>query len=73
VKTKTVLKWTNRFSGEEGFVKSVLPSRGYFVNTFDVVDAKAYKGPKDIMNDLELLRKFGEFDNNMFTSEVVNY
>ena len=28
-----LLKWRNKFSGEEGFVKSVSKANGYFINT----------------------------------------
>jgi hypothetical protein len=71
MKTKTVLKWRNKFSGEEGFVCTVSQSKGYFTNTFEAVKAKSYRSMKEVQKDLDLLLSFGEFDNNYFWSDTV--
>jgi hypothetical protein len=68
VKTKTVLAWRNKLSGETGYVKTVSKKNGYFINTFDAAEAKSYRSNNEIMKDLELLKQFGEFDRNMFES-----
>ena len=38
-----IIKWINRNSREEGFVKSVSAKEKHFVNTFDRSEAKVYK------------------------------
>lgn len=61
-----ILKWHNKFSGEEGFVKSVSKAKGYFINTYNSNEAKKYNGPKQIDNDIDFLRTIGELNNNDF-------
>lgn len=63
------LKWTNKFSGETGYVKKVMKVKGYFVNTYEQAEAKAYKAVKDAEKDIEVLTSLGEAENNDF--EVV--
>lgn len=36
------IKWTNKWSGETGFVKTVNTKKKYFENTYDVNDAKVF-------------------------------
>lgn len=70
--TKTVLAWRNKFSGEEGYVKSVSKAKGYFINTFDSKDAKGYRSENMINTDLNILANIGELVNNDFyTTDVV--
>lgn len=61
-----VIKWKNKNSGEEGFVKSVLKSKGHFVNTFDINEAKHYKYEKILSKDMKTLEEVGETVNNDF-------
>ena len=63
---RTCLKWRNKFSGEEGFVKSVSKAKGYFTNTWDANEAKEYKGTKTLEKDLLILTEVGETENNEF-------
>ena len=70
---KRVLKWTNKVSGETGFVKSVSTVRGYFVNTWDKQDAKVYNTDKQVNKDLETLAEVGETINNNFEAVEVQY
>lgn len=63
---KKVIKWTNKMSGETGFVKSVSRVKGHFINTFDKTDAKIYKSDKQIENDFKILEEVGETQNNNF-------
>lgn len=37
------IRWTNKYSGEQGFVKSLNLRGNYFVNTFDKAEARVYK------------------------------
>lgn len=63
-----VLKWTNKYSGETGYVSSVSTKAQCFVNTYDIAEAKRYseKAVKGILTKLE---NYHETDNNIF--EVV--
>ena len=36
------IKWTNKWSGEVGFVKCINTKQKYFENTFDEAEAKAF-------------------------------
>lgn len=49
-----IIKWTNKWSGEQGFVKSLNRKEGYFVNTFDSDKAKSYS-EKTVNKIIELL------------------
>lgn len=64
-----VLKWTNKFSNETGYVKSVSGVKGCFINTWDKPDAKKYTTSKRLDNDLHILEVVGETQNNVFTTE----
>ena len=36
------IKWTNKFSGETGYVKRISKKGKYFENTFDIGEAKLF-------------------------------
>lgn len=42
IKNKRVLKRTNKYSGETGYVGTVSKKKGYFTNEPDVLKAKRY-------------------------------
>ena len=67
---RKVIKWTNKISGETGYVQSVLKSKGHFINTWDKETAKVYKGQKMLDNDLKALEEIGETKDNFF--EVID-
>ena len=60
------IKWTNKFSGEVGYVRSVSNKEGHFNNTFDESKAKKYDSPSKAEKVIEKLISFGEGDNNNF-------
>lgn len=68
-KNRRVLKWTNKYSGETGYVGTVSKKKGYFTNEPDMFKAKRYATDMAINNDLEALKSFGEFENNNFAAE----
>lgn len=70
--SKINLKWQNRFSREEGYVKSVSPKNGYFINTFDKEEAKKYPNQASVERDLAFLNSIGEMDQNAFFMEPYN-
>ena len=51
------IKWTNKCSGEQGYVKSLNRKGNYFVNTFDIKEAKSYS-EKNVNNIIDLLEKY---------------
>ena len=62
----TVIKWRNRYSGEEGFVESISLKNQHFVNTYDITKAHKYTQKNTITNALKTLDKIGETINNEF-------
>ena len=66
-----VIKWRNRWSGEEGYVESVSVKNGHFVNTFDIKKAHKYSRKSSVSNAMNALQAMGETENNdFFTVEV---
>ena len=61
-----VIKWTNKFSGEQGYVKSVKKTDGYFINTFDIDEAKTFSRQCDVVRAMNTLEAIGETENNDF-------
>lgn len=66
---KIVLKWTNKFSGETGYVKSFSQKDGHFVNTYEASEARGFLNAKLAEKMITSLAEVGEADNNNF--EVV--
>lgn len=54
---KKVIQWTNKWSGEQGFVKSLNRKENYFENTFDKNEAKQFS-ESAITQTVNLLTKF---------------
>ena len=61
-----ILCWRNKFSGEEGFVKTVSRKKGYFESTYDKSEARSYLTPSLAEKDIEYLGQIGETNNNDF-------
>lgn len=66
-----VIKWTNKFSGEQGYVQSIVKAEGHFVNTYDAADAKVYKRQCDVTRALNVLAEIGETENNTFEATEI--
>jgi len=64
--TRYVLKWTNIFSGESGYVASVRKSKGYFENSWELDGAKTYISESLAKRDIDTLVELGEAENNRF-------
>jgi len=60
------IRWTNKHSGEVGYVKSFTKKNGHFVNTYDINEAKEYKTEKAVNNAIRALCDVGEAENNTF-------
>lgn len=61
-----VIKWTNKFSGEQGFVESINAKEQHFVNTYEQQNAKQYKTESNAKGMISKLISYGEGDNNDF-------
>lgn len=61
-----IIQWTNKYSNEQGYVKSVNIKERHFVNTFNRDEAKNYKQERNAVKVIEQLTSFGEADNNNF-------
>lgn len=61
------LMWTNKYSGETGYVKSLKVKAGCFENTYDLAEARNFRTQKDVDNALKSLTEMGEADNNNFS------
>lgn len=60
------VKWKNKFSGEEGFVKNIRLFRGYFENTFEMSNARLYCSMHECKTALKVLKQIGEDRQNNF-------
>lgn len=61
-----IIKWTNKFSGETGYVESISAKEQHFNNTFDISEAKGYKSASIAKRMLTTLIAMGEAENNEF-------
>lgn len=68
---KCVIKWTNKYSNEEGFVREIKLKEGYFVNTFNIDEAKLYT-ENNAKGMITLLSKTKESINNIFSIVYIN-
>ena len=62
-----IIKWTNKFSQETGFVKTISKAKNCFMNTFDASEARVFKSEKDAQKAIATLTEMGEAENNIFT------
>lgn len=65
-----VIKWKNKFSGEEGFVESVSTKEQHFINTYDQSQAKQYS-ESSAKGIITKLISYGEAENNDFITITV--
>ena len=60
-----IIKWTNKFSNETGYIASLSTKNECFVNTFEIEDAKRYS-EKSVAGIMKKLEAYHETDNNDF-------
>ena len=60
-----IIKWTNKFSNETGYIASLSTKNECFVNTFEKENAKSYS-QKSVAGILKKLEAYHETDNNDF-------
>lgn len=61
-----LIKWTNKLSGEQGFVRNIRIFRGYFENTFNIEEAHVFANAHQCDAAIKLLDQFGETSKNSF-------
>ena len=61
-----IIRWTNNYSNEQGYVKSIDTKEKHFVNTFDAAEAKVYKTESSAKCAVKKLIGYGEGENNIF-------
>ena len=64
-----IIKWTNKFSNETGYVASLSTKNKCFINTFEESEAKRYS-EKSVTSLMTKLESFHETDDNDF--EVIH-
>ncbi len=61
------IQWTNKFSGEQGYVASISKEEKHFNSTFKKSEAKRYKTLSAAQKAIDTLISYGEGDNNVFS------
>lgn len=61
-----IIKWTNKFSGEVGYVKQLRSKDKCFENTYEKSEAKRYASMSAANGVLTKLASYGEDENNNF-------
>jgi hypothetical protein len=67
MKKSKIIKWTNIYSGEIGYVQMIRHTKGHFVNTSDKAMARKYRSHADAQKAIETLISIGEGQSNVFT------
>lgn len=57
---KHVVKWTNTYSGETGYVESTSTKNRCFYNTPEIDHAKAYANEKSAAQAVKTLQSYGQ-------------
>ena len=60
-----ILKWTNKYSNETGYVESLSTKNRCFYNTYEQSEAKQYS-EKSVTSLMTKLASFHETDDNEF-------
>ena len=60
-----IIKWTNKYSNETGYVASISTKNECFIDTFEQSEAKRYS-EKSVKGMLTKLESFHETDDNDF-------
>lgn len=64
------IKWTNKYSGETGYVESIGSKEKHFVSTNDVHSARIFMNAGLAAVGVKQLTSYGEAENNVF--EIVD-
>ena len=64
-----IVKWTNKYSGETGFVAKVC--KDHFENTYDADGARKFTSAKQAEKAVTSFSEMGEAENNSFETILV--
>lgn len=67
-----IIKWTNKYSNEEGYVKVINRKDGYFENTYEKENAFHFKTKGNATKAMNWLTNSNEGENNIFSLEEVS-
>lgn len=68
---KVNVKWTNKYSGEQGYVGAIRKNEGHFINASEKSDARVFLNESMARNAIDTLDEIGETSNNDFELEDV--
>ena len=68
-KPSKVIKWTNIYSNETGYVQMIKHSKNHFVNTTEKENARKYRSEKEARKAIDSLIEMGEGRENVFSIE----
>jgi hypothetical protein len=60
-----IIRWTNKFSNETGYIESLSTKNKCFINTFEESEAKRYS-EKSVASLMTKLASYNETENNDF-------
>ena len=63
------IRWTNKYSQESGFVKTVSKVKNCFINTYEKSEARVFRSVKEAQNAINALTEMGEAEDNIFVIE----
>lgn len=61
-----IIKWTNKYSNETGFVKQLRQKDRCFENTYEGAEARKYSSQSVARGVVKKLISYGEGENNNF-------
>ena len=61
-----IIKWTNKYSHETGFVKQLRQKDRCFENTYEEAEARNYSSQSVVRGVVKKLISYGEGENNNF-------
>ena len=64
---KKIIKWTNKYSNECGYVRKVSNKEKHFVNCTEAAGARKFRSEKEANGIIETLVSYGEANNNYFS------
>ncbi len=68
---KAIIKWTNKYSKETGYVGSVSTKNRCFYNAPEKSGAKIYESERAANRAMKTISGYGEAENNDFEIEAI--
>lgn len=61
-----IIRWTNKYSNEQGYVMTAKKADGHFVSTTDASLAKTFARQCDVVRTLNLLADMSDAEDNLY-------